>query len=103
MQLFLPSNSVCLEYVYHLIRFTYIGPFLQPRQLFPQILTLNWICCCNECIFRTIKLFCADQNEVLKNFAVVKRVDCIMQLLPPVHNESLIYCVISTSGACQLN
>ena len=32
------------------------------------------MCCCKEYIFRTIKSFLANQNDVIKNFAVVMSV-----------------------------
>ena len=59
----------------------YSGPSLQQRHLFPNFLTLNWVCCYKDYIFRLIKPFFANQNDVIKNFAVVmsvviKRVDC---------------------------
>ena len=49
----------------------YSGPSLQRRHLFLNILTLNRVCCYKEYIFRTKMPFCADQNDVIKNFAVV--------------------------------
>ena len=92
------THSLC--YMYTLCcqtetLFQYSGPSLQWRYWFPNILMLNWICCCKEYTFWTKEPFWTYQNDIMKSFvvvmsAVVKRIDCNT-------NQLLQLCTVRTA------